>query len=312
MILITGGGGFIGLSTARELVDMGQEVVLVRRQPFQLPSFLTDYEDKQVKTALGDIRDIPFIYRVIHEFNVDSIVHLAMIREGLGSLYQILKVNVDATTELLEAARGFNMRRVTFCSSISVYQPTSGQQLLHEDLDLSVKSRGYISVTKKMGEQLCLLYANEYGLSAPSVRPTGVWGPMYWSGMQPLQLMVENAVAGKPADLSNICGVTKRHFVYVRDCAKAISLIHLAPSLKHDIYNITEGPLHTLNEFADAVKEVIPGAEITLGTAQSERDRDLPPMSIERLKEDVDFTPEYDLKRAVRAYINWVRDGNYV
>jgi len=34
-------------------------------------------------------------------------------------------------------------------------------------------------------------------------------------------------------------------------------------------------------------------------------------MSIERIKEDVGFTPEYDLKRGVRAYIDWIRDGKY-
>jgi len=311
MILITGGGGFIGLSTARELVDMGQEVLLVRRHPFQLPSFLNQYADKQVKIVLGDIGELPFLYRVIREYNVDSIIHLAMIREGLGSLYQVLKTNVEDTTEILEAARVFSLQRVTFCSSIAVYQVISKPQFLQEDMDLPVKSRGYVSATKKIGEQICQLYSKEYGLSVPSVRPSQVWGPMYWSGLQPIQLMVENAVAGKPTDFSNVCGLTKGHHVYVRDCARAISLVHLAPSLRHDIYNITEGTLHGLADFADAIKEVIPKAEIKLGMNRSEQDVDLPSMSIEQIKEDVGFIPQYDLKRAVRSYIDWVRDVKY-
>ena len=40
MILITGGGGFIGLNLARDLIDRGEEVLLVRRHSFETPSFL--------------------------------------------------------------------------------------------------------------------------------------------------------------------------------------------------------------------------------------------------------------------------------
>ena len=311
MILIAGGGGFIGLNTARSLVDMGQQVLLVRRNPFQLPSFLAPYEDKQVKVALGDIGDLPFLCRAIMEHNVDSIVHLINLREGLGSLYQVLKVNLDGLTELLEAARIFGLRRVTYASSAAVYRVMKKPQLLEEDIDLPVISDSYICASKKAAEQICQLYAKEYKLSIPIVRPPLVWGPMYASGLQPLQLMAENSVAGKPTDYSHIFGGTKTNHVYVRDCARAISLVHLAPSLKYDIYNISDGQLLSLADFAAAIKEIIPSAEIKLGTTRTEKDVDLPPTSIERLKEDVGFTPEYDLKQAIKAYIDWLRDGKY-
>ena len=311
MILITGGGGFIGLSTARSLVDMGQEVLLVRRQRFELPSFLAPYLDKQVKVTQGDITELPTLYRLIREYNVDSIVHLAMLREHTGNNYQILKVNIEGTTEILEAARIFGLKRVTFCSSVGVYQVARKPQLMQEDIDLPVVSQGYISATKKAGEQICQLYAANYGLSVPIVRPTGVWGPMYQSGFHLVMTMVHNAVAGKPTDLSNTCGLNKRHFVYVRDCARAISLVHLAPTLEHNIYNISDGVLRCWADFAEAIREVIPGAQIKLGTTRSEKDVDQPPISIERIKEDAGFTPGYDLKQALQSYVDWVRDGNY-
>ena len=126
-----------------------------------------------------------------------------------------------------------------------------------------------------------------------------------------MMLMVENAVAGKPTDYSNIYGLTKSHRVYVRDCARAVALVHLAPVLKHDIYNVSDGKLTTLADFAEAIKEIIPNAQIKLGTTRSAKDVDLPPISIARLKEEFGFTPEYDLKRGVKAYIDWLRDGKY-
>ena len=311
MILITGGGGFIGLNLARDLIDRGQEVLLVRRHSFQAPSFLTPYVDKQVKIALGDIGELPFLYRIIKEYHVDSIIHAASLHERTGTLYRTLKSNLDGTAEILEAARIFGVRRVTFLSSVAVYMTTRSMETLREENDLPLESPGYISATKKAGEQICQLYAREYKLSIPIVRPPMVWGPMYHSGLQQQHAMVENAVAGKPTDLSQVYGERKLIYVYVRDCAKAISLVHLAPSLKHDVYNISDGESRTLADFAKAIREVIPSAQIKLGTTRSEKDPDLPPMSIERIKEDVDFAPDYDLKRGVKAYIDWIRDGKY-
>jgi UDP-glucose 4-epimerase len=313
MILITGGGGFIGLNLARDLVDRGQEVLLVRRSAFETPSFLAPYMGKQARISLGDIGDLPFLYRIIKEYSVESIIHAASLHAGTGTLYQALKSNVNGTSEILEAARIFGIRRVTFISSVSVYMTTQSMQIMHEDNDLPLLSSisPYISATKKAGEQICQLYRNEYKLSIPILRPPMVWGPMYHSGLQPQNTMVQNAVAGKPTDFSRLYGGRKMIFVYVRDCAKAISLVHLSPSLKHNVYNLSDGESHTLAEFEEAIREIIPSAEIILGTTRSEMDADLPEMSIGRIKEDVGFMPDYDLKRAVTAYIDWLRDGRY-
>ena len=315
MILITGGGGFIGLNLARDLVDRGQNVLLVRRHSFAVPSFLSSYVGKQVTIVKGDIAEPAVLYSLIKNYQVESIIHAAVLQETSidSTLYQAIKVNLQGTTDILEAARIFGLRRVTFISSISVYMPYTGtSKVLSEDDALPALSSGWISGTKKAGEQICQLYAGEYGLNIPVVRPPQVWGPLYWSGRNPVQKMVESAVAGKPCDLSGVDGGTKSTYIYVRDCAKAISLVHLAPSLKYGIYNISDGEGHSFADFAQAIKEAVPGAQIKLGEKRSPGDIELPPMSIDRIKSDLGFSPNYDFKRAVRAYIEWVRDGKYV
>ncbi len=178
-------------------------------------------------------------------------------------------------------------------------------------MDLPVKSINFICATKKAGEQICNLYTLQYGMSVPIVRPPKVWGPLYHSGLQPVQRMAENAVAGKPTDYSNIYGERLGNTVYIKDCARAIGLVHLAHSLKHNIYNISDALQHSPAEYAEAIREVIPEAQIKLGKTRSAKDVDDPPMSIERIKEELGFTPEYDLKRAVRDYIDWLREGKY-
>ena len=65
MILITGGGGFIGLNLARELVDAGQSVLLVRRHSFDLPNFLAPFAGQGIQILLGDAGEPEFLNRII-------------------------------------------------------------------------------------------------------------------------------------------------------------------------------------------------------------------------------------------------------
>ena len=314
MILITGGGGFIGLNLARELVDRDQTVLLVRRHSFQIPSFLSPYEGKQVIVAEGDLAEPATLYRFIKSYDIDSIIHAAVVHETStgSSLYQAMKVNLQGTADILESARIFGLRRVTFLSSITVYMPRKDSlKILHEDDDLPASSSDWISGSKKAGEQICQLYIKEFNLSIAIVRPTQVWGPLYWTGRSPLKLMVENAIAGKPTDLTNMNVGIKSPYVYVRDCAKAICQVHLAPSLKNNIYNISDSESHSLEDFAQAIKEIIPGTEIRLAEMKSPAPAAAISMSIERLKEEMGYVPDYPLQRAVKTYIEWVRDGIY-
>ena len=315
MILITGGGGFIGLNLAKHLVDRGQNVLLVRRHTFEVPSFLSPHINKQVIIAQGDIAEPAFLYSLIKSNRVESIVHAAVVTESSSNstLYQAMKVNLQGTVDILEAARIFGLRRVTFLSSISVYMPTSTKrEFLSEEDDLPAISSEWIGGSKKAGEQICQLYAKQYGLSIPIVRPPQVWGPLYWTHRSPVHNLIENAMAGKPSDLTHLWGGAGSPFVYVRDCAKAISMVHLAPALKYAIYNIGEEKNRSLADFAQAVRSVIPGAQIKLGENKPDTDQGRPRMSIERIKSDLGYTPDYDLVRAVKAYIEWLRDGKYI
>ena len=314
MILITGGGGFIGVHMARELLEKGHEVVLVDRQPIQFPSFLAPYLGTQVKAFEGDILNLPFLYRIIREFHVESIIHAAVIIAAGERFYEALKVNLQGTVDMMEAARIFGLRRVTYLSSIAVYLPAKKVPHLHETMDLPPMSSDPISLAKKAGEQICLLYENEYRLSCPIIRMPLVWGPLYRGERSPLANMIKNALSSKPSEFSHIYGKAKNVYLYVKDAAKAIGQVHLAPSLKHRIYNASDGGVHSLMDFAADIRNVIPQASIELGDREPDEDRksmiekDLPPMSIERIENELGFKPDYDLSRGVAAYIDWARN----
>lgn len=65
MILIAGGSGFFGLTTAGNLAEKGKEVLLVQRHGIEPPSFLKPYWDKEVKQANGNILDLSFLIGMV-------------------------------------------------------------------------------------------------------------------------------------------------------------------------------------------------------------------------------------------------------
>jgi UDP-glucose 4-epimerase len=314
MILITGGGGFYGRNIARYLVDRGKEVLLLQRSPFEVPSFLAPYWEKQVKGIRGDVQSLPFLMGLVREYHVESIIHLAgASRAGKLPVHEIIQVNLIGVINILETARIFGLRRVTFASSNTVYQgkkdPPKG--LYHEDLDLPVISGrgGFIPYTKKAAEQMCMLYAQEYHLSVCVVRGGNGYGPASHRANPP-DIMVPDALQGKPIDFSHTPENGTLAPVYSKDLAKGYGLLHLAESLHHSIYNISSGNMYTFSEVVGIIKDLIPGAEIRLGPSSPHVSPYRP--SIERAKEDVGYIPEYaDLKKGISAYIDYLKYGRY-
>jgi nucleoside-diphosphate-sugar epimerase len=314
MILITGGGGFYGRNIARYLIDKGKEVLLLQRSPIEVPSFLAPYWEKQVRGVRGDVQSLPFLMGLVKDYHVKSIIHLAGVSRGAKlPVHEIIQVNVLGTINVLETARIFGLRRVTFASSNTVYrgkkEPPKGPY--HEDLDLPVISGrgGFIPYTKRAAEQMCMLYAQECGLSVCMVRGGNGYGPASHRANPP-DIMVPDALQGKPVDFSQTPENSTLAPVYAKDLAKGYGLLHLAESLPHSIYNISSGNEHTFSEVVRMIKDLIPGAEIRLGPTSTKVSPYRP--SIERAKNDVGYVPDYpDFKQGVKAYIEYLKYGKY-
>jgi len=317
MILITGGGGFYGRNIARYLLDRGKEVLLLQRSPVQVTPFLAPFWDKQLKAVKGDVVNLPHLMSLVKKYNVESIIHLALAadRQGRKSevpFYQVMQINLQGTINILEAAHIFGLRRVTFASSNTVYfgKNELPKGLYHEDLDVPVLGHWkHTTPSKKAGEQICLMYAKEYNLSVCMIRGGTGYGPGS-HGANPPDVMIPNALEGKPVDLTHLPENSTFTPVYIKDLAKGYGLIHLAESPKHHIYNISSGNMYTFSEIARTVKEIIPKADIRLGSPSPEVVPFCP--SIERAKEEFGYSPDYaDIKKGIMAYIDYLRNGTY-
>lgn len=318
MVLVTGGGGVLGLNLARDLAERGEQVLLLswihEGRKTEVPSFLVQYWGKEVTEVMGDVLEWPSILDVMAKHPVDSIVHAAGTwpgRPGETSLYHVASVDVTGTLNILEAARIFNVRRITFISSLGVYIGLPNNTKVHEDINLPAMVPDVISSTKKAAEQLCNLYSTTYNMDIPVIRVARIYGPAAHWGINPLEKIVVNTLQGIPADCLETYERSYVCPIYTKDCARGIITIHLADKLKYNVYNLSDGNCVAYREVAEMVREVIPGADIRLATTE-QGDVSFPfQLDISRIK-DEGWTPRYgDLKAGIRAYADYLMHGIY-
>jgi UDP-glucose 4-epimerase len=311
MILITGGLGFIGLHTARRFLDVGEQVVLTQYKVRREPDFIKNEIGKRAFIETLDVTAGHDVIDLVRRHKVTGIVHLAVPALGALSAAEDYRVNMMGFLNILEAARLFDVRRVSLASSIAVYASLP-EGPFREEAFLPVHS-GYPTETfKKALEILGLHYAARTNLEVVSLRIGNPLGPLYHSLAAPTSRICHAAAKGVPTDFTGARrGAPYEEddtgAFYVQDCAAAIQLLQMADKLSYQTYNIgSERPM-TYREFIEAVKTVVPGAQVSLQPGRNPQHRPNAYMDITRIKEEVGYRPQYNIERALAEYIDWLR-----
>ena len=165
-VLLTGGTGFIGSHTAVEIIQSGQEVVIVDN----LSNSGEDVLDKLrqitgVRPAFRqlDVADASALDQVFHEFSVDSVIHFAgfkAVGESIDKPLEYYRNNLDTTLTLLETMRKHHCLRLIFSSSATVYGANS-EAPYSEEAPTGHCTNPY-GWTKYMIEQILLGAAEAY------------------------------------------------------------------------------------------------------------------------------------------------------
>ncbi|MHB8574814.1 MAG: NAD-dependent epimerase/dehydratase family protein [Dehalococcoidia bacterium] len=311
MILITGGMGFIGLHTARSLLDAGETVLLTQFRATRTPDFINDEIGRRVTVERLDIADGAAVIDVVRKHHVTGIVHLAV--PGLGRLSpaEEYQTNMVGLFNILEAARIGGVKRLTLASSIAVYVGVPAGPF-HEQLPLRMEANNATEAFKKSFELLGLFYATRTGLDVRAARISGIFGPLYHSMSNLPSRLCHAAVHGVTPDFSATRGGTpfaedETDLCYVKDCGEGLGRLQLAEQLQHRIYNVASGRGTTNRELAAAVQAAVPGAEIALQPGHGPASRPNAYLDISRLREETGYTPRFDLTSAITDYIAWLR-----
>ncbi|MCB1292276.1 MAG: UDP-glucose 4-epimerase GalE, partial [Mycobacterium sp.] len=134
-ILVTGGAGFIGSHTCVELLDAGDEVVVIDDYSNSRPAALervTEITGKSVTVHQADLRDRSALSRVFDEHPIDAVIHFAA-KKAVGESTQIpleyFDINIGGTTNLLRTMKDHKVSRLVFSSSCSIYGDAPAEPL---------------------------------------------------------------------------------------------------------------------------------------------------------------------------------------
>lgn len=312
MILVTGGLGFIGLHTARALLDLGETCVLTQYRVAREPDFIKDEIGKRVFVEQLDVTDTESFRAIGKKHKIDGIIHLAV--PGLGALSAAddFRVNMNGLLNALEAAVDWEVKRIGIASSLAVYAGIK-EVPYREDMALPMTGGNPTEAFKKAYEVLSTHFAQRTGIDLVNLRIAGIWGPLYHSMANLPSRLVHAAVKGVAPQLEGPRGVpfaaAGSDMCYVKDTGRAIALLQVADKLNYGTYNVASGHPTTNQELVDAVRKVIPSFECELpagdGGAGAPGYLDLA-----RITADTGYTPEFSTENAIADYIGWLQAGN--
>lgn len=126
-ILVTGGAGYIGSHTCVELLNVGYEIVVIdnlSNSKYESIKRVCEISGKDLKFYEADILDKEALEKIFAENNIETVIHFAglkAVRESVQIPLKYYHNNITGTLVLLEVMEEFNVKRIVFSSSATVY-----------------------------------------------------------------------------------------------------------------------------------------------------------------------------------------------
>jgi UDP-glucose 4-epimerase len=254
--LVTGGGGFIGSTLVRALLERGATVRVLDNFSTGNRGNLTDVWD-DIEIVEGELRSYERVHAAMR--GIELVFHEAALPSVPRSVQDPLTtsaVNVDGTLNVLLAARDEGVRRIIFASSSSVYG--DGGELPRREEGATNPASPY-AVSKLAAERYCTSFAKIYGLETVSLRYFNVFGPAQDPRSQYAAVVPRfiTAVASGQPVLIYGDGDQSRDFTYVENVVDANLLAAGAEGVAGAVINVATGASTTVNELADLIGEVL-------------------------------------------------------
>ena len=251
-VLVSGGAGFIGSHLVRQLLDRGDEVIVIDNMSVGNRKNLPIHDN--LKVVVADILD----NIGTHFSGVDIVYHLAALTRPQKSIIDPVStniVNVNGTIKILEHCGKKKVKRIVFISTTGIYGTQDSQPIPES---ATPRPMCQYAVSKWAGEKYCELYNKLYGLEYNIIRPFNVYGERQ-SPLGGYAAAIPTFIKTlKDGETPHITGDGKqsRDFVYVKD---VVDLIVRAGNSKinREIFNVGSGTTTSINQIYNMVAKIM-------------------------------------------------------
>jgi len=305
LYLVTGGAGFIGSHLSEELVRRGERVRVVdslitgkRANLAHIPG---------VEFLEGDLAEIEVARRAVD--GADYVLHQAAIPSVPRSVSDPIasnRSNIDATLNVLVAARDAGVKRLVYAGSSSAYGDTP---TLPKREDMPTKPLSPYALQKLVGEQYLAMFTTLYGLDTVTIRYFNVFGPRQdpsspYSGV--ISLFISALVDGRQPIIYGDGGQT-RDFTYVANVVDGVLRACHAPGMAGEMMNVATGGRISLNELLKTLGDLL-GVK-TQAIYRESRAGDVrdSQADVSRAKALTGYVPLVDLREGLEKTLAWFR-----
>ncbi|GIO90691.1 MULTISPECIES: UDP-glucose 4-epimerase GalE [Paenibacillus] len=271
-ILVTGGAGYIGSHTVAELLEKGEDVVVI-------DSLETGHREALLGGKLyeGDLRDKALLKQLFSENEIDAVIHFAansLVGESMKDPVKYYDNNVYGTLCLLEAMNEANVRKIVFSSTAATYGEP--EKVPIEEADRTQPTNVY-GETKLMMERMMAWFDTVLGIKYVSLRyfnaagshESGKIGEDHRPESHLIPLVLQTALKQRPhisvfgSDYATPDGTCVRDYIHVSDLADAHlrAVEYLRRGEPSNVFNLGNGLGFSVNEVIETSRKVT-GADI--------------------------------------------------
>ena len=341
-ILVTGGAGFIGSAVIRHIIENTHHHVLnVDKLTYagNLESLRSIEKSERYNFSQTDICDQVVLERIFHEFQPDSVMHLAAeshVDRSIDGPAAFIQTNIVGTYSLLEAARKYWLSltldakeafRFHHISTDEVYGDLEGTTDLFTEATPYQPSSPY-SASKASSDHLVRAWHRTYGLPVIVTNCSNNYGPYHFPEKL-IPLVILNALDEKPLPIYGN-GQQIRDWLFVEDHARALYKV-VTEGREGETYNIgghnEKRNIEVVKTICTILDELKPKADGQLYESLITFVKDRPghdlryAIDAEKIQKELNWCPQETFETGIRKTVEWylnnldwcrrVQDGSY-
>jgi len=313
--LVTGAAGFIGMYTAKRLLDLGHEVVGLDNLNSYYSPALKNYRLAQLTSYLNfrfvkiDLADRDSMANLFKTEQFELVIHLAAqagVRYSIEAPFDYIDSNLVGMTTILEGCRHNKVQHLVYASSSSVYG--MNDKIPFSETDNVDQPVSLYAATKKANELMAHAYSKLYGIPTTGLRFFTVYGPAGRPDMAPW-LFTEAILNNQPIKVFNH-GKMQRDFTYIDDIVEGIVRIqNVVPvsEIPYSLFNIGNNQPIELSRFISAIEAATgqKAKKASLGMQPGDVERTY--ADTDRLETAVGYKPKMDIETGMSNFVEWYK-----
>jgi CDP-glucose 4,6-dehydratase len=309
---VTGGTGLVGSWLVKQLVAAGADVVCLVRDWVPQSELVRTRLIERVKVVRGDIRQQDILERILGEYEIDTVFHLAaqtIVTIANRNPVSTFESNVAGTWNLLEACRRSpTVKQIIVASSDKAY---GDQETLPYHEETALRGQHPYDVSKSCADLIAHTYAVSYNLPVVITRCGNFYGggDLNWNRIIPGTI---RSVLRGQSPVIRSDGNYIRDYFYVEDGAAAYILLaeqlSQRPELKGEAFNFSNEIQLTVRQIVDRILFLMKSnlqADV-YNKVNNEILRQY--LSAEKARTILNWKPLFDIDQGLERTIAWYQE----